>query len=469
MTSVLVLRGVPHHLRWRAEVGAGDRFGPGLYLAGDYLDGFPAWMEPMTALDGVEAARQAARRQIAAGYDFLKVFTQLAPEQLTAIGEEADRAGVCVVGHGGRGYDLEHLLASGQDNLAHGQDLIRWYLDGLDDAEGIQRIVSRLAAADLTVTPNLAFTDALIRQGRDLDRVLATAEARRLPPAILQPFRRPNNRYVANAERWVPEVEARFEVEKRITRELEANGVTLLAGTDASTAAVFPGDSLLTEIELLVEAGLSPAAALRAATTNAGRFLARCVGSETRVGRLVPGYEADLVLVDSDPLRDVTALRLPAGVVLDGIWHDRRELDARLAALEADNAAWGPEVVAFERALFGGDAATARAIFDRVRAERPGEILFSQYTPFFVGYGFLYGEDGFSADPERLAAALALYEMYAETYPDYHSSHYMLALARRANGDLDGARASLERALEINPGYANARRQLEELASGDEL
>ncbi len=60
-----------------------------------------------------------------------------------------------------------------------------------------------------------------------------------------------------------------------------------------------------------------------------------------------------------------------------------------------------------------------------------------------------------------------LYEMYAEIYPDYHSAHYMLGLARRATGDLEGARESLERALEIHPEYVNAGKELAEIAAGD--
>ena len=285
----------------------------------------------------------------------------------------------------------------------------------------------------------------MIRQGQDLEAILATDEARRLHPAILQPFRRANNRYVRNADEWVPSVQERFEIEKRIARMLQEAGVSLLAGTDASTAAVFPGHSFPTEVELLVEAGLTPVEALRAATINPGQFFERCLGPETLVGRLAPGYEADLLLLEDNPLDDVTALRDLVGVMLDGRWFPREELDSKLQGLEEDYAALGDEVIALERALFSGDAESARVIFDRVRAERPDEFVFSQYTPFFVGYGFLYGEDGFSTDPERLATALGLYEMYAETYPDYHSAHYMLALARRANGDVEGARASLER------------------------
>ena len=465
VTSTLVLRGVPHHLRWREEIRVGERFGPDLYLTGDYLDGYPAWMEPMVALDGTEPARLAVRRQVEAGYDFIKVFTRLTAEQLSAISEEARALGRCFVGHGGSQYGLEHLIAAGQANLAHGQDLIRWYLEDSEDEEAIEQIVARLGASDVTVTPNLAFTDAMIRQGQDLEEILATEEARRLHPAILQPFRRANNRYVKDADDWVPSVQQRFEIEKRITRMLHEAGVSLLAGTDASTAAVFPGDSLITEIELLVEAGLKPVEALRAATMNAGRFFERCLGPETRVGLLKPGYEADLLLLDQNPLADVTALRDLDGVMLDGRWFERAQLDFKLAELERNYVELGEQVITLEQALFSGDVATAREIFDRVRRERPGELLFSQYVPFFVGFGFLYGEDGFSTDPDRLATALGLYEMYAETYPDYHSAHYMLALARRANGDLEGARASLERALEIHPEYVNARQQLAEIAT----
>ena len=417
----------------------------------------------MVALEGTEAARAAVRRQVESGYDFIKVFTRLTAEQLSAITEEARSLGKCVVGHGGSKYDLDQLIAAGQVNLAHGQDLIRWYLEGYDDEEGIQRVVGQLAASDLTVTPNMAFTDAMIREGQDLEAILATENARRLHPAILQPFRRANNRYVRNAEEWVPSVQERFEIEKRIVRLLHEAGVTLLAGTDASTAAVFPGTSLITEIELLVEAGLKPIDALRAATTNPGQLFERCLGSGAKVGRLAVGYEADLLLLEQNPLDDVSVLRELHGVMLDGHWFETSRLDSMLAELERGYIELSEDVIALEQALFSGDVETARASFDRVRENRPGEVLFSQYVPFFVGYGFLYGEDGFSDDAERLAVALGLYEMYAETYPDYHSAHYMLALARRANGDFDGARASLRRALAIHPEYVKAQEQLAEL------
>lgn len=104
-----------------------------------------------------------------------------------------------------------------------------------------------------------------------------------------------------------------------------------------------------------------------------------------------------------------------------------------------------------------------RYSYERTCAERPGEILFSQYTPFFVGYGYLYGESGFNPDQEKRRAALDLYTMYVETYPYFHSAHYQLGLAQKANGLVDEARRSFERAIEIHPYYPDAKKELDAL------
>jgi hypothetical protein len=122
-----------------------------------------------------------------------------------------------------------------------------------------------------------------------------------------------------------------------------------------------------------------------------------------------------------------------------------------------------PRVIEIEDAIKSDDLDAAREAFDQARALEPGVILFSQYVPFFIGYAYLYGEDGYSTNVENLEAALTLYRMYAETYPSFHSAHYMLALAREANGDLDGAIESLNASLAIHPYSPDARQKLAEL------
>jgi imidazolonepropionase-like amidohydrolase len=99
----------------------------------------------------------------------------------------------------------------------------------------------------------------------------------------------------------------------------------LLAGSDCPGCRLVPGRSLLRELELFVDAGLSPARALLTATASAQQFLG-CKDA----GRIAPSMRADLVLLDNDPLVDIKALHQQAGVVVAGHWLPKEELARRL-------------------------------------------------------------------------------------------------------------------------------------------
>jgi imidazolonepropionase-like amidohydrolase len=91
-------------------------------------------------------------------------------------------------------------------------------------------------------------------------------------------------------------------------------GVRLVAGSDAGIAAVKPHGVLPETVVALVEAGIPAVQALASATSRA----AQACGLGDRKGRLRPGYDADLLLVDGDPLVDIGVLRRVAGVMLRG-------------------------------------------------------------------------------------------------------------------------------------------------------
>jgi imidazolonepropionase-like amidohydrolase len=129
-----------------------------------------------------------------------------------------------------------------------------------------------------------------------------------------------------------------WERRKRLFRQEEAlvgmmrrEGVGVLAGTDVANPYCVPGFSLHEELALLVEAGLTPAQALRAATADAARFLGRLESS----GTVAYGKLADLVLLDADPLDDVRNTTRIRAVVARGRYLDRAALDRLLAAIEA--------------------------------------------------------------------------------------------------------------------------------------
>jgi len=115
----------------------------------------------------------------------------------------------------------------------------------------------------------------------------------------------------------------RLEVAQQIVQTLHAAGVRILAGTDAPMPLVYPGFSLQKELELLVESGLAPADALRAATLWPAEFL----GISEHSGSIAIGKRADLVLLDDNPLREISNTQRIRAVVLDGRLLERGELD----------------------------------------------------------------------------------------------------------------------------------------------
>jgi len=113
-------------------------------------------------------------------------------------------------------------------------------------------------------------------------------------------------------------------------RLLNEAGVVLLAGTDVGIPALIPGISLHEELELLVEAGLTPLEALRTATLNPARVL----GQSHSLGSIEVGKLADLVLLDANPLADIRNTQRIQAVVADGRLYRRADLDRLLHEVE---------------------------------------------------------------------------------------------------------------------------------------
>jgi imidazolonepropionase-like amidohydrolase len=114
---------------------------------------------------------------------------------------------------------------------------------------------------------------------------------------------------------------------------LNEAGVVLLAATDVGIPMLVPGISLHEELVLLVEAGLTPLEALRAATLNPARVL----GSADSLGTIEAGKLADLVLLDANPLADIGNTQRIRAVVADGRVYRRADLERLLAEVEALN------------------------------------------------------------------------------------------------------------------------------------
>jgi imidazolonepropionase-like amidohydrolase len=122
-----------------------------------------------------------------------------------------------------------------------------------------------------------------------------------------------------------------YEYQKLLVAAWSAAGVPIVLGTDASPQMPFvvPGFSALDELGELRAAGLSNADVLRAATANGARLL----GREREIGQVAPGFRADLILLDANPLDDVGNVRRRQGVVLRGRWLTDKWLQEQLRVL----------------------------------------------------------------------------------------------------------------------------------------
>ena len=118
---------------------------------------------------------------------------------------------------------------------------------------------------------------------------------------------------------------------KKVAHAMHRAGVPLMAGTDAMGAPLIaPGSSLVHELELLTDCGLTPAEALRAATIAPAAFLRK----ENEFGSIGVGKRADLLLLERNPLQDIAHLQEPVGVMARGTWMPSEQLHGMLAALK---------------------------------------------------------------------------------------------------------------------------------------
>jgi hypothetical protein len=332
VTMVLNLRGTPQILDLRAAVAAGRILGPTIYTAGPYIN------EPFVRTP--EEVERAVVEQKRAGYDFLKMHGDLSPEAYARLNAVAQREGIRVVGHAPRNLGIEAMFDAHppQYALAHAEEFLYDRNNSSRDFAQIEPRIPELARsmkrAGIWLMPNLTAFQVIGWQIQDLEAVLARPEMRYLPSTVREGWGPMTNPYTARfgKERY-PGIMARYQVLEKLAHGFQKGGVRLLIGTDAMNTGTVPGFSAHDELANLVAAGLTPFEALRAATANAAEFF----GYGDQRGVVAVDQNADLLLLDANPLTDIANTRRIAGVVLRGRWLSRSEIDVILEKLRSES------------------------------------------------------------------------------------------------------------------------------------
>lgn len=349
VTTVVAMRGTDTVLELREQVRAGTLAGPRIRTAGPLIDGDPPiWTGGATRVVTTLSEARAAGQAHCGVFDFVKVYNNLPPDLLAAVAAAAHECGVPVAGHlprrPERALGLARGLAAGVDVIAHGEEIFFTHLGGASDAlierpggavrdEDLDTAVRMIREAGAYVIPTLSFIAMTARMLEDVDAVFADPEFDRLAPEVRQLWRDQNPTRRANLEAFTRRERVKRAVVAALTARLQAAGVPLLLGTDASAPGLFPGKAAHLELGELVRSGLTPFEALATGTATAGRFFEdplRGAGPPTReraelLGTIEPGRMADLLLVDANPLADVRHLTLIEGVMVRGQWRPARD------------------------------------------------------------------------------------------------------------------------------------------------
>lgn len=331
VTTIFDLNSKAEHFGQRNEIAKGDVIGPRMALAALINGGDGEGRIVNTDFDG----RQAVRSAKAEGYEFIKVYSQLNVATFTAIVDEAKKQELKVVGHipdafRGRTKDafVPHF-----GMVAHAEEFSK-QSENFSNPDATY--FAQLSKENNTwLMPTLTTIDRIAKQVRSLDNIRTSPYLQYVHP-LLQSKWLTANKYNAdsNPER-IDYFNKMIDFHIRLVKAFKKEGVPIVAGTDAGTSGVIAGFALHDEIELLVEAGLTPKEALSSAT----RLPSVWLGIDKEVGTIEIGKYADLVLLEANPLADIKNIRKIAGVFINGRWIDKTCIDTMLADLSKRNTA----------------------------------------------------------------------------------------------------------------------------------
>ena len=325
-------------LKERTVVNSGERLGAELFLCGpmfttvgghgtEYFKNLPANTRDMVEAQTVRLPRtpEEARRMVddlkKKGVDGIKaileagetgmLFNRMSVPILDAIGAESKADRLPMVVHTGDAKDVADALDAGAVGIEHGS-----FRDAISD-----ELFARMKAGGVTYDPTLVVAEAFgdLKQSsiEPLERPLVLQVG---PASLIEATKK----YVLEHKRQNSARARISSLEQGRQNLLRAyhDGVTLVTGTDSGNFLVVHGPAVHRELQLWVEAGIPPPAALRAATYNGAKLLRK----EDRIGLIARGHDANLLLVDGNPLAEIKQTEAIQTIVFRGEVVSRSDL-----------------------------------------------------------------------------------------------------------------------------------------------
>ena len=335
ITTIRGMLGHPYHLNLRSRILSDSLSAPRVFTSSPSLNG--------NTLPSPEEARAKVTQYAEEGYDFLKIHPGIKRDVFDTLVKTAREKGIPFAGHVPVEVGIRHALNSRYATIDH----VDGYLEGLVPVEaGVAPDENGFFGYNFTPLADSSKIDELLALTREngvwvvptqslferwfspaaADSLLQQPEMQYMPQATLENWKRIKEQYLSDPA-WDPEQWRRFDsIRLTLIQKLQQEGKGLLLGSDAPQLFNVPGFSIHHEIDGMLRAGISPLEILRMGSLYPARFF----GQETEWGSIAEGKIADFVLIRSNPLEDLDALKDPEGVMLRGKWHSREMIAARL-------------------------------------------------------------------------------------------------------------------------------------------
>lgn len=344
VTTIRLMIGTPEQLILRAKSAKGEIIAPTIYAASPHLTGKKQGNDFVVTTE--EQAREAVRQSKTAGYDFIKITTFIDAKVYEAAIDEAAKQKIRVVGHADSRFvgveralkakqQIEHLdgymemllksdaPVKGSVSDLYIYDVKNWEsLDYIDESK-ISELAKRTVASNPFVNPTQHFMKNTFGIARSEESIRAQPDFKFYPKAVQEQWLNffKKNRFINTVPlekraRWIA-------IRNKMIKAIYDAGGRIMVGSDSPEFLFLYGFSEHREMKALVDAGLSNYAALEAATKNPAQFF----GTLEKVGTIEKGKRADLVLLNANPLQNISATENRAGVMLKGKYYAQEELN----------------------------------------------------------------------------------------------------------------------------------------------
>ncbi len=341
ITTIRGMLGHPRHLELRTLIQKGEILSPNFYTTGPSFNGM--------SVTSPEAGAQMVRDQKAAGYDYLKLHPGLTRAKFDSIAHAANQEGIPFAGHVSFGVGVWRAIEAGYSSIDHLDGFIEGMVPGIETMTAQEAGFFGSMVADRADTSQIPMLmRALKENGIWVVPTQSLAERWASPHFTPDHFRNDPDRVYMDSktvDSWinsktqmmnhpnfnVETMDHFIDLRRRLIKACQDYGVGLLLGCDAPQVFNVPGFSTHNELVYLVKSGLTPYQALMTGTANVGKYLNRDAGVIRK------GAASELVLLNGNPLEDITNTRKIEGVLIGQYWLDRGKIDEMLKDLEKSN------------------------------------------------------------------------------------------------------------------------------------